>query len=145
MGRHLGAFPALGWDPVEFALPVECFGVLGLTRGGPERQPGVRRRAWLAAGNGGLAGGAVLPPEVDPSRLRRLILDERSGLDTPSGLSNWSTVDPRTRSTAPCQRVHCTRGTPRQPAAAVWRPVSSRNQPLVKAAHVLQFSPRIFK
>jgi len=100
------------WSPSPLGIParsrgpVDHPGVLGWVGRGRNRPPGVHRRARLAASHGALAGVTAQPVEIHPSLQRRQICFAWLGLDTPSGLSGWSTTDLWTWSTAPAHRVH---------------------------------------
>ena len=123
--RYLAAFPHLGSAPNVFARAVDHPSRFVLLRGGPERPPNVLRRARLAASHG-VAVLRVFPSDpLLPSCLRRQIWNERTRLDTPSGLHNRSTG---TRGLGPLHQVStrpCPRGTPNQSRAAACHPVSN--------------------
>jgi len=78
----------------------------GLVRGGPERPPDDRRRAFLAAGNGGSPMSLCCRHRFTRTHQRHRICSGRLGLDDTGPVCNRSTVDPWTRSTATRQRVH---------------------------------------
>ena len=52
--------------PLSLQARVLHVRVVGFDQDGPERRTGVRRGVRLAAGHGGLAGGAMQPPEDHP-------------------------------------------------------------------------------
>ena len=115
-----------------------------LPRDGRNRCTGVHCRAWHAAGHGA-AVGCVFPGDpLSPSCLRRQIWNERTRLDTPSGLSNRSIGThglsaPRCVSTRPCPR-----GTLHQSRAAACHLVnnmrSNRSQPRLFCSLAPKFS-----
>jgi len=129
------------WSPSPLGIParsrgpVDHPGVLGWVGRGRNRPPGVHRRARLAASHGALAGVTAQPVEIRPSLQRRQICFAWLGLDTPSGLSGWSTTDSWTWSTAPAHRVHRTCGAPHQSRVATCPPIqSARSQHPVSRA-----------
>ena len=138
-GHHSNVFPALVWHPVEFVSGIDRFGVLGSTRGGPERHPGVRHQVFLAAANGELAGAAVLPLEGIPSVPHRRILHGRLRLDLTGSVHS----EPWTRRTVPASvHAHTAWCTAPTGARHVSTESAAKGQPTVSRVRFVKKAPR---
>jgi len=100
--RRSGEYPVSALCPLCSRARVDHPSAICFNRGGPERPPGVHRRAWLTAGHGALAGGAVQRRVITQSYRHRQICVERLELDHTVCVCNWSIA---TRGLGPPRRV----------------------------------------
>ena len=105
---------------------------LGLVWGGQRSQYRRHRRGRHTGTHGAAIVSLFLGGPLPCTHLRHRIFGGRPRLELTVSKYKRSTVDPRTRSTAPCHRVHRTRGTPRHSHTAMWltsqHPQSTRSQ-----------------
>jgi len=115
-----GAFPALVAHSLSSRGPALHVSGFGLGWDGRSRRTGVHRRAASPPAMESYRSHCAASGNLPHTHLCRQILIERSGLDTPSGLSGRSTASHGLGPQRQSARAHRTRGAPHQQRAATW-------------------------